>query len=345
MRGKRVSKNLAYKSKTVDEIRNLARDLRKRLGIDTQYAPDLWLVLRRFGELYPGFKLKTVADSDFPHIEAKAYGRAFMMKLRESFETALKYYGDARARFTVAHELGHLLLGHPGNQPRIRADNKNNSQLIEPELEREANIFASEFLMPSDLVDPSMSADEISRLFKVSLDTALRRESEIRDKSKTQKPTAPIPANSSQGALAKKGHRTPEILPIVFVSMAYTYEMNRLYTEIFKPTIKSLGFTSLRADEIASAESVPADIRRAVESCTLVIAEISEFNPNVMHEIGLAQSIDKPTIIVCRSGYGEDQIPSNIRHIRRIMYPNDAGGGPILQRQLEEILGLLSKCL
>ena len=195
--------------------------------------------------------------------------------------------------------------------------------------------------MPFHLVEPSMTKGEISRLFQVSLDTAAIRIHELGlDATDQSKLPVPLP-----GQRTRAPSNPPQISrPGVFVSMAYSPVMNRLYAEIFKPTIESLGMQALRADEIASVEPISLDIRRSIDDADLVIAEITDFNPNVMHEIGLAQSIDKPTIIICRMGYREDQIPSNIRHIRRIMYPNDAGGGPILRRHLQEILSLMCIC-
>ncbi|MCZ7584980.1 MAG: XRE family transcriptional regulator [Deltaproteobacteria bacterium] len=55
-----------------------------------------------------------------------------------------------RVRFTIAHELGHLLL-HDGYVP-------------EKEREREANAFASEFLMPTPLISPQLSSLSIPKL-------------------------------------------------------------------------------------------------------------------------------------------------------------------------------------
>ncbi|MBX9778399.1 MAG: hypothetical protein K2Y71_28830 [Xanthobacteraceae bacterium] len=120
----------------------------------------------------------------------------------------------------------------------------------------------------------------------------------------------------------------------VFVSMAFSSEMTRLYLEILKPAIEALGLRCLRADEIPSVNPITTDIEHALNECAAVVAEISEFNPNVMHEIGLAQA-KKPIVIVCRLGYRDDEIPFNIRHVRRIMYSNDIAGGPDLRRQLQ----------
>jgi nucleoside 2-deoxyribosyltransferase len=127
--------------------------------------------------------------------------------------------------------------------------------------------------------------------------------------------------------------------------MSFSDDATRLYREILKPAIESAGLICQRADEISSADAIADDIRRAINESDLIVAEISGLNPNVMHEIGLAQSLEKPTILVCRNDYKENEIPSNIRHIRRITYPNDAGGGPVLGRQLQQTLQAIASAI
>ena len=51
-----------------------------------------------------------------------------------------------RKRFTIAHELGHFCLGHGSS---LRDTTKANWYAVNPELEREANQFAAELLMPA----------------------------------------------------------------------------------------------------------------------------------------------------------------------------------------------------
>ena len=241
-----------YEPKSSEQIRQIACDLRQSLRTENQRAPDLWVLLRKLPTVYPHFKCKAVRDSDLPNIEAKAYGKACVLKIRESFLTALKYYGDGRARFTVAHEIGHIALGHPGNQPRAKADPER-EVATEPLLEKEANQFAAEFLIPTDLVNPSMSADEISRRFQVSIDAAAHRKRQLEnDASKRQQKTVPL-VRRDQRSDSKTSHPRTEARNIqVFVSMAFTDAMNRLYVEICKPTIESVGLAWIRADEISS---------------------------------------------------------------------------------------------
>ena len=333
LREKRRHKKITYVPKSPKVIRAIARDLRARLGIDDKFAPDLAHILNRLTEVYPKFRYRVVEDGDLPDMEAKAYSKAFMLKVRQTVMNALRTYGDPRSRFTIAHELGHLLLGHPGNQPRARRGETIRS--AQDLLEHEANLFASEFLIPSHLYDPSLSAGDTSRLFQVSIDVAtLRAPAYGRGVSNHN-----FSSHSRNFHTPKPdvGSETQRSMLAAFVSMAFTPEMNRLYLEILKPTIESVGLTCTRGDEIPSINIVATDIERALDACTILVAEISTFNPNVMHEIGLAQRA-KPVILICRSGYRDDEIPFNIRHLRRLVYENDAAGGLELRRKLDTTL-------
>lgn len=58
-----------------------------------------------------------------------------------------------RKRFTIAHELGHIALGHlAGEERRLRDPRENYSLVYYDPKERDANRFAAELLMPSDAV-------------------------------------------------------------------------------------------------------------------------------------------------------------------------------------------------
>lgn len=61
---------------------------------------------------------------------------------------------DARQRFTIAHELGHYFLGHHGNlfidKGHLYRDARSSAGTIE--MEKEANKFAAELLMPEELL-------------------------------------------------------------------------------------------------------------------------------------------------------------------------------------------------
>ena len=69
-----------------------------------------------------------------------------------------KKHSKVRQRFTIAHELGHFLLGHDiGKNEDILDDNSEKPI----HTEREANIFASELLMPHDLLVNEVKKEKI----------------------------------------------------------------------------------------------------------------------------------------------------------------------------------------
>lgn len=90
----------------------------------------------------------------------------------------------SRQRFTIAHEIGHLILKHQGelfvDHVVMRRDSRSSQAIDRQEIE--ANQFAAELLMPEDLilqtakncyeVNPSLSqaqlVDHLAKAFKVS---------------------------------------------------------------------------------------------------------------------------------------------------------------------------------
>ncbi len=81
---------------------------------------------------------------------------------------------EVRQRFTIAHELGHLVLGHVRNGECHRDPRKNyNTQVFDPD-ERDANVFAATLLMPVPAVRIALqhindvSLEKLANLFKVS---------------------------------------------------------------------------------------------------------------------------------------------------------------------------------
>lgn len=75
-----------------------------------------------------------------------------------------------RIRFTIAHELGHILLGHVGKYSLVNREPSPNDNPIE----REANVFASRLLAPACVLYGCgvKTANEISTLCDISSQAA-----------------------------------------------------------------------------------------------------------------------------------------------------------------------------
>ncbi|MBU5627396.1 ImmA/IrrE family metallo-endopeptidase [Oscillibacter sp. MSJ-2] len=80
-------------------------------------------------------------------------------------------YSHHRIRFTVAHEYGHILLGHMGH---IVCPHGALLSSPDPKKERDANVFASRLLAPACVLwgCGAQTAEEIAQLCDISKDAA-----------------------------------------------------------------------------------------------------------------------------------------------------------------------------
>lgn len=72
-----------------------------------------------------------------------------------------------------------------------------------------------------------------------------------------------------------------------------------------------------RADDLFSPQPIIKDIQHSIKRADLVLCEMSEKNPNVFYELGMAHAIGKPAILVSQS---EEDIPFDLRRIRVVLY-------------------------
>ena len=94
-------------------------------------------------------------------------GRTIILR-EDVYEDA--WNGDGRARFTVAHELGHLFM-HTGIPMARAAGSVKPFRLSEPQ----ANQFAAELLMPRHFMSPSDRPDHVIARHQVSHEAAANR--------------------------------------------------------------------------------------------------------------------------------------------------------------------------
>ena len=69
---------------------------------------------------------------------------------------------EGRKRFSIAHELGHYVLGHGKNSDIICFDKDMIATLNDPGKESEANAFAGELLLPANLVAKRCDVKEVT---------------------------------------------------------------------------------------------------------------------------------------------------------------------------------------
>ncbi len=72
----------------------------------------------------------------------------------------------------------------------------------------------------------------------------------------------------------------------------------RVYENIIKPSCEAAGFIPIRADDVQKTNFIMLDIIKYVVNSSMMIADLSGKNPNVMYELGIRQAFNLPVTLV-----------------------------------------------
>lgn len=86
---------------------------------------------------------------------------------------------------------------------------------------------------------------------------------------------------------------------------------------VLKPVCKACDFHAIRIDEVHAADSITQNIIEHLTNCDLVIADLTEQNPNAFFELGYRTAIKKPVIQIRAKG---EPIPFDIADIQTFEY-------------------------
>jgi len=121
----------------------------------------------------------------------------------------------------------------------------------------------------------------------------------------------------------------------IFLLMPFRPELDEVYKDIVKPVLEDLGYKVYRADEIYSTNPIISDIWEAIQTAGIIIADMTNRNPNVFYELGLAHAIGKSVILITQS---IDDVPFDLRHLRCIEYKNTVRGSTQLSNVLRKTI-------
>jgi hypothetical protein len=106
----------------------------------------------------------------------------------------------------------------------------------------------------------------------------------------------------------------------VFVIMPFSTNLQWVYEEIIIPACRAINVGVTRADDILHQRNVLRDIVEGLVYSDLIIADLTDNNPNVYYELGAAQALMRPVIILTQS---IDSLPFDLRSHRIMKYSND----------------------
>jgi hypothetical protein len=108
----------------------------------------------------------------------------------------------------------------------------------------------------------------------------------------------------------------------VFVAMPYKREFENVFDFGMRLPIEECGLLPVRVDKEAFSGSISQEIKRRLQQSLLVIADVTDSNPNVLYELGYAEGCAIPTIVVCQKRE-HAEMPFDLRDVNTLFYENE----------------------
>ncbi len=131
--------------------------------------------------------------------------------------------------------------------------------------------------------------------------------------------------------MAKAKEKSPQI----FVLMPFSSDLEDVYYLGIREVAETLNYSCERVDEIEFVGSILNKIYDSIVNSRIIIAEVSSPNPNVYYELGYAQALDKPLILVTKD---ISSTPFDLNGYNHIVYRNIIDLREKLKSRLEALL-------
>ena len=123
-----------------------------------------------------------------------------------------------------------------------------------------------------------------------------------------------------------------ESKPHIFVAMPFAEEMDDIYHYGIQGAVKAAGFVCERADFSTYTGDILKWVKKRITTSTLVIADLSQANPNVYLEVGYAWGCGIPTVLLVRD---PDDLQFDVRGQRCLFYKRIKDLEALLQNELK----------
>jgi hypothetical protein len=114
--------------------------------------------------------------------------------------------------------------------------------------------------------------------------------------------------------------------------MPFAEKFEPIYEDHIRRVVSDAGLSSQRADEIASTNLITWDIWERINKSRFVIADLTDRNPNVFYEVGLAHAISKEVILLTQN---MGDIPFDLQSLRFIVYEYSPRGMVEFEKKLK----------
>lgn len=121
---------------------------------------------------------------------------------------------------------------------------------------------------------------------------------------------------------------------LVFILTPFHDNYSEDYKVIREACTQS-GFNAYRGDENYIKGDIFPEMLKLIVKANLIIANVNGRNPNVLYELGIAQALDKPVILISSE---PDKLPIDIKSKRFLVYRNYTELQEMIRKELQNIL-------
>jgi hypothetical protein len=107
----------------------------------------------------------------------------------------------------------------------------------------------------------------------------------------------------------------------------------RFFAKFIKPTVESLGYSCERS--VARPTNIIMDILAQLLESDIVLAVLTDYNPNVWYELGVRHTFSNGTIMIMEKG---SKVPFDIQEYGVIQYEDDLASRDDFERQLKAFI-------
>lgn len=123
--------------------------------------------------------------------------------------------------------------------------------------------------------------------------------------------------------------------PHIFVVMPFTSDLEDVYYLGIHETVKSLNLNCKKVDEMEYVGGILEQIYDSIQNSQIIIAEVSDPNPNVYYEVGYAHALNKKVILITKD---VSSAPFDIQSFNHLVYKNIRDLRKKLRKRLEALL-------
>lgn len=122
--------------------------------------------------------------------------------------------------------------------------------------------------------------------------------------------------------------------PQCFVLMPFREQLAPVFEDHIQTVVRRVGLSLIRADRIFSNRPIMDDVLDSVHRARIVIADLTDNNPNVFYETGICHALGKEVILITQ----DSEVPFDVRHIRHIKYQFTPRGMRDFETRLESTI-------